>query len=112
MELKQIGSTLEIKVTEPSTNADAAGTPLVDFGGGHLEVVNTSDPATVIASKEVDPSSPTGGQEVTIEVDVPVIGGTVQDLTVNLVAKDLNGNKSTVLSGNLVIDTLAPAPYV
>lgn len=108
MEVKQIGSTLEVKYKEPTTNAD--GSVLSDLGKVTLEAANTADLGTPIAQLEVVASAPTGGADQTATLDVPIVGGTVQDLTITGIALDLVGNKSEPKSVQLVIDTLAPAP--
>lgn len=108
MAVKQIGSKLEISFKEATLNED--GTPLTDLSKTSFEVANTSDLLTPIATVEVPASTPTGGADQVATVDVPVVGGSVQDLTITGKSVDLIGNASkTPKAIQLTIDTLAPS---
>jgi hypothetical protein len=102
------GATADVIYTEPTTNADAALSPLTDLD--HCNVYAKPAVGTEIKFPNTPATKLTGGGVVTQNIGVAALPGASTTYAVTVSCSDVTGNESArSVPVNLVVDRLAPS---
>jgi hypothetical protein len=99
---------LQVTYTEPSTNVD--GSPLTDLASTKVEMTTSADDP--VQEKATPATSPSGGQEISVEFPYSFVDGFEGDVTFALHSTDDNGNSGAPVIVVHHIDRLAPGPVL
>lgn len=103
------GSVVEASYTEPTTNADAALSPLTDLA--HTNVYHQVPGQSPVKAPNVPATALTGGGAIVTTVTVPIVAGQQADVTFWATATDTSGNESARSTEFIRrIDRLPPGP--